>query len=90
MRKMAELQLTVVSDPRSRQAIIKQIHQWEENLEKLYIEQYRLRCYSASIQGSELPNPKVRVLTINLYRKSVFIVLFLLWDENKVKQKDFP
>ena len=59
MRKMAELQLTVVSDPKSRQAIIKQIHQWEENLEKLFIEQYRLRCYSASIQGSELPNPKV-------------------------------
>lgn len=61
MRKMAELQLTVVTDPRSRQAIIKQIHQWEENLEKLYIEQYRLRCYSHSIQGSELPNPKVQL-----------------------------
>ena len=59
MRKMAELQLTVVTDPRSRHAIIKQIRQWEENLEKLYIEQYRLRCYSSSLQGSELPNPKV-------------------------------
>ncbi|KAL5009978.1 hypothetical protein ScPMuIL_012283, partial [Solemya velum] len=57
MRKMAELQLTVVRDPRSRQAIMKQICQWEENLEKLYIEQ--LRCYLASLQGSELPNPKV-------------------------------
>ncbi|XP_053396919.1 protein still life, isoform SIF type 1-like isoform X1 [Mercenaria mercenaria] len=65
MRKMAELQLTVVSDPRSRQAIIKQIRQWEENIEKLYIEQYRLRCYSASIQGSELPNPKVLLSNIS-------------------------
>jgi hypothetical protein len=62
MKKMAELQLTVVTDPRSRQAIIKQIAQWEENLEKLYIEQYRLRCYISTLQGTELPNPKVGVI----------------------------
>lgn len=59
MKKMADLQLTVVSDPRSKQAIEKQIMQWDENLEKLYVEQYRLRCYIASLQGSESPNPKV-------------------------------
>ncbi|XP_050393235.1 protein still life, isoform SIF type 1 isoform X3 [Patella vulgata] len=59
MKKMAELQMTVVSDPRSRMAIVKQIAQWEENLEKLYLEQYRFRCYIASLQGTELPNPKV-------------------------------
>ncbi|GAB1600635.1 protein still life, isoform SIF type 1-like isoform X8 [Argonauta hians] len=58
MKKMADLQLKVVSDPKSRAAITKQINQWDENLEKLYIEQYRLRCYMASLQGSELPNPK--------------------------------
>ncbi|XP_060603385.1 protein still life, isoform SIF type 1-like isoform X2 [Ruditapes philippinarum] len=80
MRKMAELQLTVVSDPRSRQAIIKQIRQWEENIEKLYIEQYRLRCYSASIQGSELPNPKVllsnvsKASKVTLSRLGIFTV----------------
>ncbi len=60
MKKMADLQLTVVSDPRSKQAIEKQIAQWDENLEKLYIEQFRLRCYMSSLQGCELPNPKVR------------------------------
>ena len=60
MKKMADLQLTVVSDPRSKQAIEKQIAQWDENLEKLYIEQFRLRCYMSSLQGSELPNPKVK------------------------------
>ncbi|KAL4232685.1 T-lymphoma invasion and metastasis-inducing protein 1 [Mactra antiquata] len=70
MRKMAELQLTVVSDPRSRQAIIKQIRQWEENIEKLFIEQYRLRCYSASIQGSELPNPKVLLSNVSKSSKT--------------------
>ncbi|KAL8579618.1 hypothetical protein ACOMHN_025571 [Nucella lapillus] len=59
MRKMAELQMSVVTDPRSRTAIVKQIAQWEENLEKLYIDQYRFRCYIASLQGTELPNPKV-------------------------------
>ena len=63
MKKMADLQLTVVSDPRSKAAIEKQIAQWDENLEKLYMEQYRLRCYMASLQGCELPNPKVRVVT---------------------------
>ena len=57
---MADLQLTVVSDPRSKQAIEKQIAQWDENLEKLYIEQFRLRCYMSSLQGAELPNPKVK------------------------------
>ena len=59
MKKMAGLQLTVVTDPKSKQAIEKQIAQWDENLEKLFMEQYRLRCYMASLQGSELPNPKV-------------------------------
>ena len=61
MKKMADLQQTVVSDPRSKQAITKQIAQWDENLEKLYMEQYRLRCYMNSLQGTELPNPKVSV-----------------------------
>ncbi|KAL3882118.1 hypothetical protein ACJMK2_028489, partial [Sinanodonta woodiana] len=70
MRKMAELQLKVVTDPRSRHAIIKQIHQWEENLEKLFIEQYRFRCYSSSLQGSELPNPKVLLSSVSKQSKS--------------------
>ena len=61
MKKMADMQLGVVSDPKSKQAIDKQIAQWDENLEKLYVEQYRLRCYTASLQGTESPNPKVKV-----------------------------
>ena len=59
MRKMAELQLNVVGDPKSKTAILKQISQWEENLEKLHVELYRVRCYVSSLQGCELPNPKV-------------------------------
>ena len=56
---MAELQLSVVSDVENKQQIIGQIQQWEENLERLHCEQFRLRCYMSSLQSGELPNPKV-------------------------------
>ncbi|XP_064473099.1 protein still life, isoform SIF type 1-like [Ornithodoros turicata] len=58
LKHMAELQLTVVADTESRQTLADQIGQWEENLERLHCEQFRLRCYMASLQVSELPNPK--------------------------------
>ncbi|XP_060061270.1 rho guanine nucleotide exchange factor TIAM2 isoform X2 [Erinaceus europaeus] len=58
MRKMAELQLSVVSDPKNRKAIENQIQQWGQNLEKFHIDLFRTRCYLASLQGGELPNPK--------------------------------
>lgn len=74
MRKMAELQMSVVTDPKSKQAIQKQIAQWEENLEKLYIDQYRFRCYSASLQGSELPNPKVCQCTGAIVLPNAFLI----------------
>lgn len=59
LKHMAELQLSVVSDPNSKRQIENQIIQWEENLERLHCEQFRLRCYMASLQNGELPNPKV-------------------------------
>ncbi|XP_071225807.1 rho guanine nucleotide exchange factor TIAM2-like [Salvelinus alpinus] len=58
MKKMAELQLSVISDQRNRKAIKSQIQQWEQNLEKFNMDLFRMRCYLASLQGSELPNPK--------------------------------
>ena len=58
---MAELQLSVVSDPESKRQIEIQIQQWDENLERLCCEQFRLRCYMASLQNGELPNPKVQI-----------------------------
>ncbi|XP_027625584.1 T-lymphoma invasion and metastasis-inducing protein 2 isoform X3 [Tupaia chinensis] len=58
MKKMAELQLSVVSDPKNRKAIENQIQQWEQNLEKFHMDLFRVRCYLASLQGGELPNPK--------------------------------
>lgn len=35
-----------------------QIQQWEQNLERFNLDLFRMRCYLASLQGGELPNPK--------------------------------
>ena len=59
LKHMAELQLSVVNDPDSKRQIGLQIQNWDENLERLCCEQFRLRCYMASLQNGELPNPKV-------------------------------
>ena len=61
LKHMAELQLSVVSDAESKRQIENQIQQWDENLERICCEQFRLRCYMASLQNGELPNPKVRI-----------------------------
>ncbi|KAJ3613785.1 hypothetical protein NHX12_020031 [Muraenolepis orangiensis] len=61
MKKMAELQLTVVGDPKNRKAIENQ--QWEQNLECFNMDLFRMRCYLASLQGGELPNPKSLLAT---------------------------
>ncbi|KAG2467629.1 TIAM2 protein, partial [Polypterus senegalus] len=58
MKKMAEIQLSIVSDPKNRKAIENQIQQWEQNLEKFNMDLFRIRCYLASLRGGELPNPK--------------------------------
>ncbi|XP_063922445.1 protein still life, isoform SIF type 1 isoform X3 [Zophobas morio] len=58
LKHMAEMQQSVVGDSDARQQIANQVIQWEENLERLHCEQFRLRCYMASLQSGELPNPK--------------------------------
>ncbi|XP_044024082.1 rho guanine nucleotide exchange factor TIAM2 isoform X2 [Siniperca chuatsi] len=58
MKKMAELQLSVIKEQKNRKAVESQIQQWDQNLEKLNLDLFRLRCYLSSLQGSELPNPK--------------------------------
>lgn len=35
-----------------------QIFLWEQNLERFQMDLFRCRCYLASLQGSEPPNPK--------------------------------
>ena len=60
MKKMASMQVYMASDPGSRQALDRQMITWDENLEKLHVEQYQLRCYLAALQGADLPSTKVR------------------------------
>lgn len=36
-----------------------QIEQWEQNLERFHMDLFRVRCYLASLQGGEPPNPKM-------------------------------
>ncbi|XP_050309529.1 protein still life, isoform SIF type 1 isoform X3 [Anthonomus grandis grandis] len=57
MKHIAEMQ-HAACDYEGQQQIYNQILQWEENLERLHCEQFRLRCYMASLQSGELPNPK--------------------------------
>ena len=56
---MAELQISVVTNDTHRSQILAQIRHWEDTLERMHCEQFRLRCYMASLQNGELPNPKV-------------------------------
>ncbi|GJQ82513.1 hypothetical protein Trydic_g14499 [Trypoxylus dichotomus] len=58
LKHMAEMQEKVLADTETKHQLAAQIIQWEENLERLHCEQFRLRCYMASLQSGELPNPK--------------------------------
>ncbi|XP_069746181.1 rho guanine nucleotide exchange factor TIAM1-like isoform X3 [Narcine bancroftii] len=58
MKKMGDMQLSSVNDLKKRKTILDQIFLWEQNLEQFQIDLFRYRCYTASLQGGELPNPK--------------------------------
>uniref|UniRef100_A0A674HRN4 TIAM Rac1 associated GEF 1 n=1 Tax=Taeniopygia guttata TaxID=59729 RepID=A0A674HRN4_TAEGU len=58
MKKMGEMQLSSVTDSKKKKTILDQIFVWEQNLEQFQMDLFRYRCYLASLQGGELPNPK--------------------------------
>ncbi|KAL0972730.1 hypothetical protein UPYG_G00194010 [Umbra pygmaea] len=58
MKKMGDMQLSAVTDNKKRKTILDQIFLWEQNLEQFHMGLFRFRCYLASLQGGELPNPK--------------------------------
>ncbi|XP_072220920.1 rho guanine nucleotide exchange factor TIAM2-like isoform X1 [Leuresthes tenuis] len=100
MKKMAELQLTVVSDPKNRRAIENQIQQWEQNLERFNMDLFRMRCYLASLQGGELPNPKSLLAIasrptkttlgrLGIFSVSSFHALICSRDEATVRRRSF-
>uniref|UniRef100_A0A8K9WLD4 TIAM Rac1 associated GEF 1a n=1 Tax=Oncorhynchus mykiss TaxID=8022 RepID=A0A8K9WLD4_ONCMY len=63
MKKMGDMQLSAVTDNKKRKTILEQIFLWEQNLEQFHLDMFRCRCYLASLQGGELPNPK-RLLAV--------------------------
>uniref|UniRef100_A0A673YDC0 TIAM Rac1 associated GEF 1 n=1 Tax=Salmo trutta TaxID=8032 RepID=A0A673YDC0_SALTR len=63
MKKMGDMQLSAVTDAKKRKTILDQIFLWEQNLEQFHMGLFRFRCYLASLQGGELPNPK-RLLAV--------------------------
>lgn len=73
MKKMAGMQMHTVNDPMNREILKRQIVSWDENLEKLLIEQYQLRCYLSALEGSGLPCAKVKKLyqTNNRIKRSI-------------------
>uniref|UniRef100_A0A3Q1H627 TIAM Rac1 associated GEF 1a n=1 Tax=Anabas testudineus TaxID=64144 RepID=A0A3Q1H627_ANATE len=58
MKKMGDMQLSTVTDTKKRKTILEQIFLWEQNLERFQMDLFRCRCYLASLQGGEPPNPK--------------------------------
>lgn len=77
LKHMAEMQQSVVADADTRQQLGGQVIQWEENLERLHCEQFRLRCYMASLQSGELPNPKVCLLRYNFLNSQTLCITFV-------------
>ena len=68
---MAELQISVVTNDTHRSQILAQIRHWEDTLERMHCEQFRLRCYMASLQNGELPNPKVILWSLFLIQGNI-------------------
>ncbi|XP_066532797.1 rho guanine nucleotide exchange factor TIAM2 [Hoplias malabaricus] len=98
MKKMAELQMTVISDQKNRKAVESQIQQWEQNLEKFNMELFRMRCYLASLQGTEPPNPKnllgavgrpskLALSRLGIFSVSSFHALMCTRDEATLKRR---
>lgn len=73
LKHMAEVQVEMLTDPDTKEQIKKQILAWEENLERLHCEQFRLKCYMASLQNVELPNPKVLLLLLLYSYKLIYL-----------------
>ncbi|XP_058881887.1 rho guanine nucleotide exchange factor TIAM2-like isoform X2 [Acipenser ruthenus] len=75
-----------------------QIQQWEQNLEKFNVDLFRMRCYLASLQGGELPNPesllaaasrpsKLALSRLGIFSVSSFHALICSRDESTLRKR---
>ncbi|KAM9788280.1 rho guanine nucleotide exchange factor TIAM1 [Neosynchiropus ocellatus] len=98
MKKMGDMQLSTVTDGKKRKTILEQIFLWEQNLERFHMDLFRCRCYLASLQGGEPPNPK-RLLgfasrpsklamgRLGIFSVSSFHALVAARNENSIKRR---
>ncbi|XP_075887764.1 rho guanine nucleotide exchange factor TIAM1-like isoform X2 [Nelusetta ayraudi] len=99
MKKMGDMQLSTVTDTKKRKTILEQIFLWEQNLERFHMDLFRCRCYLASLQGGEPPNPK-RLLgfasrptklamgRLNIFSVSSFHALVSARTESSMKKRN--
>ncbi|XP_074593013.1 guanine nucleotide exchange factor still life [Brevipalpus obovatus] len=72
-RHLAEREITdhIVTDPEARKIVYDRLRKCDENLEQYHCEIFRLRCYIASIQITELPNPKTLLAHVSKPTKAI-------------------
>uniref|UniRef100_A0A3Q2V7I6 TIAM Rac1 associated GEF 1a n=1 Tax=Haplochromis burtoni TaxID=8153 RepID=A0A3Q2V7I6_HAPBU len=101
MKKMGDMQLSTVTDGKKRKTILEQIFLWEQNLERFHIDLFRCRCYLASLQGGEPPNPKrllgfasrptkVAMGRLGIFSVSSFHALVSARTESSMRRRNQP
>ncbi|XP_030602270.1 T-lymphoma invasion and metastasis-inducing protein 1-like [Archocentrus centrarchus] len=101
MKKMGDMQLSTVTDGKKRKTILEQIFLWEQNLERFHMDLFRCRCYLASLQGGEPPNPKrllgfasrptkVAMGRLGIFSVSSFHALVSARTESSVRRRNQP
>uniref|UniRef100_A0A669BAD4 TIAM Rac1 associated GEF 1 n=1 Tax=Oreochromis niloticus TaxID=8128 RepID=A0A669BAD4_ORENI len=101
MKKMGDMQLSTVTDGKKRKTILEQIFLWEQNLERFHIDLFRCRCYLASLQGGEPPNPKrllgfasrptkVAMGRLGIFSVSSFHALVSARTESSMRKRNQP
>ena len=59
MKRLAARHVTSTTSVHSRQAVHRQLRQWDNNLDRLRLTHYRFACYVASLYNVEQPNSLV-------------------------------
>ncbi|CAL9691865.1 unnamed protein product [Knipowitschia caucasica] len=71
VKKMAALQLSLITEEETRRRVQHQISRWEQSVESLSLDLFRFRSYLCSLQGLELPNPKNPLCSASRASKSM-------------------
>ena len=88
MKRLAARHVTSTTSVHSRQAVHRQLRQWDSNLHRLRLSHYRYACYVASLHNVELPNSLVlhshwhrfEFVTSNLIKKIKIVLKVVIFD----------